>query len=268
MGYSLFSPRKAREKAPYQDDQSLGQQIGRVDIRCTLKADDSRWTESRDVQNDVQITGLLHFNIEFNAQVGVPLRSASVQIDVGTGVNEEPVPTIKECAPKSAIKGPPMKQHIVDTMTTDPQVELTTPYGGVKGGGRMHQVSKEFEGEHIWYFKAGSPSHKDDSRVTGTCFTWTRTLLGDHASSDRSFDGAIVLHRKNDTHSALRVKVEVQPWLWHHRVNFARSTPRNSRPIKPRAESFLGPEAFAQLQKGIQGQILEQNVKLAGIGKF
>ena len=104
MGFSLFS-KKVREETPYHDDQSLGQSIGRIDIRCTLKADASHWTKSPDCLETAEITGLLHFNIEYRAQASVPLRSASVQIDVGAGVNAEPVPTVKACAPLSAISG-------------------------------------------------------------------------------------------------------------------------------------------------------------------
>lgn len=104
MSFSLMF-KKVREKTPYHDDQSLGQKIGRIDIRCTLKADASHWTKSPDCLETAEITGLLHFNIEYRAQASVPLRSASVQIDVGAGVNAEPVPTVKACAPLSAISG-------------------------------------------------------------------------------------------------------------------------------------------------------------------
>jgi hypothetical protein len=128
MGYSLFF-KKERPTAPYHEDQSLGQRIGRVDIRCTLKANASHWTKSTNYLEIAEITGLLHFNIEFRADASVPLRSASVQIDVGEGVNKEPVPTIKAYAPLSAISGAQVRQHIVDTTRTDPHLAVTTPYG-------------------------------------------------------------------------------------------------------------------------------------------
>lgn len=261
----MFS-KKVRKEAPYHDDQSLGQQIGRIDIRCTLKADASHWTECRDA---AEITGLLHFNIEYCAHASVPLRSASVQIDAGAGVNTEPVPTVKACAPLSAISGAQVRQHIVKTTRTDPQLEVTTPFGGGKGSVYSHEVNKEFDTEHRWFFMAGSGSGKDDdARVTRTRFTWTRTMLEDHTGSDRSYDGAIVLHRKKNEPLTLRVKVEARPWLWHHRVNFARSTPRHSHPIEPRVGSLLEPEEFAQLQRSLQERVLARNLKLAATGKF
>lgn len=270
MRYSLFS-RKGRVKAPYHDDQSLGQRIqfGRIDIRCTLKADASHWTKSTDCLDSPEITGLLHFNIEFRAHTSVPLSSASVYIDVGAGVNEEPVPTVKACAPLSAISGAQVRQHIVDTTRTDPQLAITTPFGGVGGGVYSHEVNREFDAEHRWFFMAGSDSGKDDDpRVTRTRFTLTRTGLEDHAGSDRSYDGAIVLHRKKNEPLTLRVKVEAQPCLWRHRVNPSRSTPRNSHPIEPRPGSLLEPMEFEKLQSSLQERVLARNLKLAAIGKF
>jgi hypothetical protein len=265
MRYSLFT-RKERGKVPYHDDQSLSQQIGRVDIRCKLISDASHWTKSTDA---AEITGLLHFNIEYCAQANVPLRSASVQIDIGAGVNEEPVPTVKACAPLSAISGAQVRQHVVDTTRTDPHLAITTPYGGVEGSAHSHEVSREFDTQHRWSFMAGSDSSKDDDpRVTRTRFTWTRNMLEDCTGLNRSYDGAIILHRKKNEALTLRVKVEAQPWFWHHRVNFSRSAPRNSHPIEPRAGSLLEPEEFAQLQSSLQERVLARNLKLAAIGKF
>jgi hypothetical protein len=268
MSFSLMF-KKVREKTPYHDDQSLGQKIGRIDIRCTLKADASHWTKSPDCLETAEITGLLHFNVEYRAHASVPLRSASVQIDVGAGVNAEPVPTVKACAPLSAISGAQVRQHIVDTTRMDPQIAITTAAGGVEGSVYSHEVNREFDTEHRWFFMAGSGSGKDDDpRVTRTRFTWTRTMLEDHTGSDRSYDGAIVLHRKKNEPLILRVKVEAQPWLWHHRVNLSRSTPRNSHPIEPWNESLLEPQEFAQLQSSLQERVLARNLRLAATGKF
>jgi hypothetical protein len=212
MGYSLFF-KKERPTAPYHEDQSLGQRIGRIDIRCTLKADASHWTKSTDCLDSAEITGLLHFNIEFRADASVPLRSASVQIDVGEGVNKEPVPTIKAYAPLSAISGAQVRQHIVDTTRTDPHLAVTTPYGGVEGSAYSHEVNREFDTEDKWSFRAGSDSGRDkDPRVTRTHFTWHRTgRFEDYNGLDRSFDGAIILHRKKNEALTLRVKVEAEP---------------------------------------------------------
>jgi hypothetical protein len=262
MKYSLFSKR-LREKAPYHDDQSLGQEIGRIDIRCTLKADASHWTKSPDCLETAEITGLLHFNIEYRAPASVPLHSASVQIDVGAGVNTEPVPTVKACAPLSAITGAQVRQHIVETTRLDPHVAITTPVGGVEGSVYSHEVKREFDTEDRWFFMAGSSSGKDgDPRVTRTCFTWTRTMLEDHTGSVRSYDGAIVLHREKNEPLTLRVKVKAEPWLRRHRVNFARSTSQHSHPIG----SLLEPEEFAQLQSSLQERVLARNLKLAATG--
>ena len=271
MGFSLFPPsalHEVRSKAPYHDDQALGQQIGRIGIQCTLRAGASHWTKTTPCGGSSEITGLLIFNIEYNDRGAVPLRSASVQIDVGSGINEEPVPVFKACAPLSAITGAPVKQHIMDNTTKDPQAEVTSSFGGLKGSGYSHEVSKEFDNEHRWYFKAGNCSDKRDPRVTRTTFTWMRTLLEDRTGSNRSYDGALVIHRETGKPLVLRVRVEAQPWKWHHRVKNSGSKTRDSGPIQPRFDSLLKPEEFAQRQKGIQEQILMRNLDLAATGRF
>ena len=66
MGFSPFPSsnlREVRAKAAYHDDQALGQQTGRIDIRCTLKAGASHWTKSAPCMGAADITGLLFFNI-------------------------------------------------------------------------------------------------------------------------------------------------------------------------------------------------------------
>ena len=271
MGFSLFPSNALRDvpdKAPYHNNQALGQQIGRINIRCTLKAGASCWTKSSQCGNDAEITGLLHFNIEYNDNGSVPLRSASVQIDVGSGINAEPIPVFETCAPLAAITGAAVRQHILDNTTKDPQAEVTSSFGGLKGSGYSHAVSKEFDNEHRWYFKAGNFSDKHDPRVTRTSFTWMRTLLEDRTGSNRSYDGAVLLHRETDKPIVLRVKVEAQPWKWHHRVRYSGSRTRDSGPIRPRDGSLLKLEEFAKAQKRIQEQILAQNLDLAATGRF
>jgi hypothetical protein len=271
MGFSLFPSsalHEVRAKAAYHDDQALGQQIGRIDIRCTLKAGASHWTKSASCMGAADITGLLFFNIEYNDHGAVPLRSASVQIDVGAGINEEPIPIFKTCAPLSAITGSPVKQHIMDNKTKDPQAEVTSSFGSLKGSGYSHEVSKEFDNEHRWYFKAGNCSDKHDPRVTRTSFNWMRTLLEDRTGSNRSYDGALVLHREKDEPFILRVTVGAQPWKWYHRIRYSGSKTRDSGPIQPRPDSLLKPEEFAKVQRSIQEQILARNMDLAATGVF
>jgi hypothetical protein len=271
MPYALgFSNgvREARGKAAYHDDQALGQQIGHIDIRCMLKSSASHWTKSAPCGEDAEITGLLYFDIEYNDHEGVPLQSASVQIDVGSGINEEPLPIFKACAPLSAITGAPVRQHIVDTTRTDPRVAITTPSGGVEGSGYSHEVNREFDNDHRWYFKAGHCSNSIDTLVTRTRFTWMRTSEEDRAGSNRPFEGALVLHGRTSQNMILRVKVEAKPFKWRHRVHYHRSRSRNSDPIGPRAGTLLEPEAFARLQKDIQEQTLARNLDLAANGVF
>jgi hypothetical protein len=265
MGYTLF-PKKVEGKTPYHDDQALGQGLGRIDIRCTLKADTSHWMKSTDCNGDVDITGLLHFNIGYNDNGSVPLRSAKVQIDIGKDVNTNgPIPTFKTCAPLSPVTGPPVEQHIVDTKKTDPQGGFSSPFGGGDLSGKSHERVKEFNVRHGWSFVAGNCSDGRYTLVTRTNFTWTRTLLEDRSGSTRSYEGAVVLHRKSGQPLVLRVKVEAQPWSWYHRARC--SGLQDSCPIQPRKESLLEPEEFAQLQERIQEWIAARNHDLGATGK-
>ena len=154
----------------------------------------------------------------------------------------------------------------MDNKTKDPQAEVTSSFGGLKGSGYSHEVSKEFDNKHRWYFKAGNCSDKHDSRVTRTSFTWMRTLLEDRTGSNRSYDGALVLHREKDEPLVLRVTVGAQPWKWHHRVKYSGSKTRDSGPIQPRLDSLLKPEEFEKVQRSIQEQILARNMNLAATG--
>jgi hypothetical protein len=90
-------------------------------------------------------------------------------------------------------------------------------------------------------------------------------LLEDSTGSSRSYDGAIVLHRKSEQPLVLRVRVEAQPWKWHHRVRCSR--PQDSYPIQPRKESLLKPKDFAQLQESIQERVAARNRDLGNTGK-
>lgn len=271
MGFALlFVPRAlreareaqeakdAREESTCNDDQALGQRIGHMEVLCTLKASSSQWTEK-----DAGITGLLYFNIEYNDNEAVPLRSAFVQIDVGAKVNGEPIPIFEECAPLSAITGAPARQHIVDTTRTDPRVVITTPFGGVEGSGHSHEVNREINTEHRWSFKASNCSDNIDTSVTRSRFIWMRTLL-DRTGTNRPYRGALVVHRGTNQQLVLRVKVEAQPWHWYHRVQH--SEPLYSKPIAP--NRFEDRIVFGDLRNNIQGRVITRNRELAATGKF
>jgi hypothetical protein len=273
MVFALFRSnalREARAKAPYDDDQAFGRKVGRIDIKCTLKADASHWTKSTNCQGGVDVTGLLHFNIRYNDNGSVPLRWAKVQIDIGKDVNrddsDESIPTFKTCAPLSAVTGRSVEQHIIDTKKNDPRAIVSTPYGGFEFSGRSHERIKDFDVRHVWSFVAENCSDDEqDTLVTRTNFIWERTLLEDNTGSTRSYDGAIVLHRKSEQPLVLRVGVEAQPWKWQHRVRCPK--PQDSYPIQPRKESLLKPEHFAKLQESLQERVAARNRDLGNTGK-
>jgi len=263
MGFAIFSSRalrRAREQEPYHGDQALGRQIGHMDIMCTLNSRESSWTES----TEGDITGLLCFNIRYKDDGGVPLRSASVQIDVGTPINESPIPVFEAWAPSPGITGASVKQHIVDNRTRNPQLELSTPYGGVSCSGLSHEVSKEFDNEHRWSFEAVNCHNNIDTLVTRARFDWARTSLDDSTGLNRSYKGALVLTCEKNQKVTLKVTVEAQPWKRRYLVRHP--APQYSQPIQPRV--FKRPGDFKDLKTDLQGQIIERNLELAAIGKF
>jgi hypothetical protein len=179
MGRSLFTPEA------YKDNQELGQESGHIEIQCTLKAKECRWTTKPAVSRDVaEITKLLYFDIRYTDHGKGAVRTASVRIDVGKEVNDAPIPTFQACAPLAGIKGPPVRQHVLDSKTTDPQGELTMSGVGGKASGHRHEVSKETDNEHRWCFKAGHISNGHDPQVTRASFSWTRTLETAPARTD------------------------------------------------------------------------------------
>jgi hypothetical protein len=134
MGRSLFTPEA------YNENQELGQRSGRIEIQCTLKAKECHWTTTKRAESgDVaETTKLLYFDIKYTDHGKGAVRTASVRVDVGKEVNDAPVPTFRACAPLAGIKGTPVRQHVLDSKTTDPQGELT---GMGVGGARQVAAS-------------------------------------------------------------------------------------------------------------------------------
>jgi hypothetical protein len=262
MGRSLFTPEA------YKDNQELGQESGHIEIQCTLKAKECRWTTKPAVSRDVaEITKLLYFDIRYTDHGKGAVRTASVRIDVGKEVNDAPIPTFQACAPLAGIKGPPVRQHVLDSKTTDPQGELTMSGVGGKASGHRHEVSKETDNEHRWCFKAGHISNGHDPQVTRASFSWTRTLEEDRTSSDRLYQGALIVHREKDKPFVLRAQVKAKTWKWHQRLQYPRSKRFDSWPIQ-RPGSFLEFGEFIERENGIQKLVEDCNYALAPIGRL
>jgi hypothetical protein len=87
MPFALFtkplaeSLKKLREKEHttdvWHEDQTLGQKVGRFEVRCKYKAHLSKW-----MVEDSRMQGLLRFNFEYRERHSGQLESATVQVEV------------------------------------------------------------------------------------------------------------------------------------------------------------------------------------------
>ncbi|KAK5738893.1 hypothetical protein LTR17_005619 [Elasticomyces elasticus] len=261
-GWSVFR-RDRITPLEYDGDQNLGSKIGKIDIRCTFVAKDSKWTLDNETS---KLFRIMYFNFEFNEDSIVPLRSGTVQIDIGSP-NERPIPILKGNEPSSAITSAMIEQHIHDSRTTDPQLELTSSLGGGKISGRKHGVDKETVEEHRWHFKAGYPSSKNDTKMTKADFTWRRTLLEDHSGSNRFYTGAVILSREykepDPKALKLRVRVEAQPWKAYHRIIHSGAREKTSDLIGYPSTLKLADSEFRLLQSELEADVVAKNVNHA-----
>lgn len=225
------------------------------------KAELSKWTVAPE---NAHISGILYFNLEYKELGSVSLRSATIEVDVGKGVNSAPLPVFTGHAPSSTIIGMPLKQHVLKSKTLEPHVELTAPYGGFSGSGYSHGTSIEYDEEHTWSFKAGNPSDEYDSRITKADFTWMRTLPREHAGIERVDTGALVLHREKNAPLQLRISVKARPWKRNHPVRFAGCKRMTSHPIGPSTGVSIKPSDFAVLQSKLQHEVLSCNLQNGG----
>jgi hypothetical protein len=239
----------------WEDDQTLGSKVGTCDIRCLLEGSRSKWAQHAPKTG---ISGLLYFSLEFEETGEVPLKRGSLIIDVGCA-NDEPLPIFKTCAPSTPINGDPVERTVQDRKKTDPHINATSAFGGGEISGREHEKTTDLVESHRWYFKAGNPSGREQTRVTKADFTWARTLLEDHSGSHRPYKGAVVINRAANTAITLEVRAEILPGKWGHR--YFRPThgrPKRSQPIGPKDE-FLSSKSFDDLQSKLQSVIGEEN---------
>ncbi|CAG8950024.1 hypothetical protein HYFRA_00004358 [Hymenoscyphus fraxineus] len=251
---NLMNVNRPASSSTLDDYQSLGSTIGSCDIRCILDGSTSKWTE-----NDNGIRRLLYFDLEFKEGKHVFLENGTVQIDVGSA-NREPLPTFREHAPDPAFRGRAIKQHVKKYKEFKPHLEVNVlSIGGGIGGVGSHRRTSLDE-LHSWSFKAGNPSNdtRNDNRVTKAEFSWRRTLLADQSGLDKTYKGAVVLHRKQNEPITLDVRPYIFPWKWGHRCFHAREgTVKRSDPVGP--GSYVDSNEFDKLVARLQADIKERN---------
>ena len=162
-----------------------------------------------------------------------------------------------------------MKQQVHELMRTDPQLEVNVAGNGGKIGGRVHERTTDTTEEHRWSFKAGYPSDQQGNTITKADFTWTRTLLQDHAGPHRSYESALIVDRDGSAISPFKIKVRVVavPWKWYHRISHEGSKEKDSDPIAPESGKLISAASFECLRNALQNDIIQRNVQMAAVRK-
>ena len=246
----------------YHRKQDFTQQIRKVEIECALRPVDTQWTKRTLPYRDPGISGLLCFDVKYTAPFDVPLQSATVQIDIGPGINQPPVPTFEQHAPFARITAESFKQHITKTRTIDPQGELSAAGVAVKASGYSSTTAKDFEEEYSWSFGAGTRSEGNNTAVTQAYFKWDCESDHNRGGLRRPFDGALILQRDEDKPLRLRVKVKVGTIKKWQRLLYSGEPERFSKPIGPPFDNFLPPHTFENLRSELELEVFKRNLRL------
>ena len=256
---NLFKSAKTRHEIEcwYGADQGLGQKIGSIDIKCTLRAD-SIWTAR--ARPGYGMSGLLYFEIKYTEEEGISIRSARVHIDVASPTNKDPIPTFEGHAPQSDFTDRAFRQHVTNTRTIDPRFEVNVAEVGVSASGYTSTTTREFDEDLQWSFAATrGNSGNGDPRVTHATFTWSCESEKNQSGMRRPFHGALSLQREQDVPLVLLVSVEATPFKPWHRLRWNRRQ-QCSRPIGgPRSER-LPPIEFGELCRRLESDVFNWNM--------
>ena len=247
--------------------QDFTQQIRKVEIECALRPIDTQWTKRTLPYRDPGISGLLCFDVKYTAPLSVPLQSATVQIDIGSGINQSPVPTFEQHAPFARITAESFKQHITKTRTIDPQGEVSAAGVGAKASVYSSTTAKDFEEEYRWSFGAETRSEGSDTAVTQAYFKWDCESDHNRGGLRRPFDGALILQRDEDKPLQLRVKVKVQPIRKWQQLLYSGEPERFSKPIGPPFDNSLPPYKFEDLRRELETEVFKRNLRLVSKGE-
>ncbi|KEQ79111.1 hypothetical protein D6D17_09715 [Aureobasidium pullulans] len=172
---------------PSEDDQSLGQRRGNIDVRCTFKAEEFKWAADDQISKTL---ALLYF--EFDILRGnARFELATVEIDVGTPCDETISSiTLKDFAPRNGITGLSQDVLIEERHQTDPEINAGALGTSLGLRGHLNERNTSTTERRRWVFKAGTPSTEQNiPRVAE--FRWESN--GDHSDASRRRVGALTL---------------------------------------------------------------------------
>ncbi|KAK4948921.1 hypothetical protein LTR10_012294 [Elasticomyces elasticus] len=261
MRFSLFSRQRYLGSAT-AGDQTLGTQVSKCDIRCTLHGglctiddgdqctrhgdrcdqdgDRSQWTKNKN-----GVRGLLYFTLQFKQGGDVPLKYGAVRIDVGMP-NADPIPTVEN-----------------DKKGSDPHIAVNVlGNGGDLGGLRSREKIIQGVVESRWKFESGIPSCSGTTSVTQVEYACAYNAQGDHTATDRDFQTAMVISRLSNENCVLTVHVEAIPLRRDARIFHAQSpAPKQSSPIGP--SRYVDASMFQGLVGNLENTIMAANKRNA-----
>lgn len=251
--------------ASNDETQNLGINAGKYDIRCTLEGKRSAWAPKWSVDStSSEVQGVLYFELQFKQPSDLPLKYATVRINIGGQANAEPVPVVATYAPKYGIEGPAMSHTTSRNRNYNPQISVSAGpasvgVSGISGGSNVESVS-----ERKWYFTTGTPSSSGGTKMTEVEFTWTRGWADDYDATNRIFKTALVFSRTCSQNLVLTVKAEAKPLSRWHRTGSPKE--KTSDPIQPRHNTES--DKFQELLNDLEQRIRAANGEMSAFGRY
>ncbi|THY80045.1 hypothetical protein D6C93_10074 [Aureobasidium pullulans] len=172
---------------PSEDDQSLGQRRGNIEVRCDFRAKHFKWAADDKITKTL---AFLYFEFEI-LQRNVSFELATVEIDIGIPCDKiNSSITLKDCAPKNGVTAFARETHVEKKNQLDPDGNAEFLGGGLglRLGSREKATSTTENRRCI--FKAGTPSSEQNiPRIAE--FRWEPN--GDRDGASRTYAGALTL---------------------------------------------------------------------------
>jgi hypothetical protein len=124
------------------------------------------------------------------------LEYAKVRKKLGQQASGNPIPIVDAYEPSNGISGPPIAHSTAKHHNLNPQLGLTTPFGGGNASAGDWGGNEGSYPYRSWEFSSGTPSsgtHSTD--VTDVEFTWTSGWEDNYDALNRKFRTAVVVMR-------------------------------------------------------------------------
>jgi hypothetical protein len=247
------------------DDLYLGQKVDGVDVKCTLRSDQSRWCHRAQPTSSGHLRGLLYFNIGFKQRGRPRLISADVDIAILENATERKALSITSTAPKnSLIPDDAPKEERWDTKTRTFEPALEAQGFMAKLGAISREKGARYDVERAWSFRSDRVLVQN---VDTAEFSWHRTSLDDETGLDRSYDGALVLRRESQRSQEQNdATVEHQSVLVSVGVKIESKKRMSLLPThKRRREGMIDTRSGKRIEESVFNTMVEDNILQADV---